>query len=128
MHLKRECVWLKGVTIVLQEGYGALQWQCQDYFLIYTTVTFAAIGEAADEFLIQQQLLHLFLIDSNVFQISCRGTSEIVNGSRTVKAKVEGNKLDCLAIKVSDDHGIYKGLLHVIFALHIGIKVRDDLW
>jgi hypothetical protein len=66
VHLEREGVGFKGVTIVLQEGDGALQWQCQDYFLIHTTVGFAAIGEAADEILIKQQLLH-FLIDSNVF-------------------------------------------------------------
>ena len=126
MHLEGEGVGFKGVTVVLQEGDGALQGQCQDYFLIYTTVSFAAIGEAADEILIQQQLLH-FLIYSYVFQITGRGSSEILYGPGAVKAEVEGYKLDGLAIKVSDDHGIYKGLLHVIFTLHIGIKVRDYL-
>lgn len=126
MHLERKGVGFEGVTIVLQEGDGALQWQCQDYFLIYTTVSFAAIGEAADEILIKQQLFH-FLIYSYVFQVTSRGTSEILYGPGTVKAEVKGYKLDGLAIKVSDDHGIYKGLFHVIFALHIGIKVRDHL-
>jgi hypothetical protein len=76
--------------------------------------------------LIKQQLLHL-LIDSYVFQITSRGTSEIINGSRAVKAEVKCNKFDGLAIKVSDDHSIYKGLFHVIFALHIGIEVCDYL-
>ena len=126
MHLEREGVGFKGVTVVLQEGDGALQRQCQDYFLIHTTVSLAAIGEAADEILIQQQLLH-FLIDSYVFQITSRGTSEILYCPGAVKAEVESYKLDGLAIKVSDYHSIYKGLFHVIFALHIGIKVRDYL-
>jgi hypothetical protein len=126
VHLERKGVGFKGVTIVLQEGDCTLQWQRQDYFLVHTTVTFAAIGEAADEILIKQQLLH-FIIYSNVFQITSRGSSEIINGSRAVKAEVEGNKFDGLAIKVSDDHSIYKRLFYVIFALHIGIEVCDYL-
>ena len=83
MHLEREGVGFKGVTIVLQKGDGALKWKCQDYFLINTTVSFATIGEASDEILIQQQLLH-FLIDSYIFQVTSRGTSEILYGPRTV--------------------------------------------